>query len=597
MATQVTAQDHLRQRLRFHLDRIYKGRDNQKLIETIVERVLRMRKEAAHAQRNLWSEKDAVLITYGDSLKRDGEMPLQTLNTFLQRHLKGVFSGVHILPFYPYSSDDGFSVIDYKAVNPALGNWSQIREIGAEFKLMGDLVINHVSAQSQWFQDYLADKPPYNEFFIEMDPATDVSKVVRPRAHPVLTPVETVKGTRHVWATFSPDQVDLNFANPEVLLTFIDIILFYIEQGVRWLRLDAVGFLWKEIGTSCIHLPETHEAIRLLRCVAEAVCPDVVIITETNVPNVENLSYFGNRNEAHAIYNFSLPPLLVNALLRGRASHLKQWMMSMPPSLPGCTFFNFVASHDGIGLRPAEGLLSNSEINGLLRTLRSFGAEISMRTGPDGKEKPYEINVSLFDALKGTMSKARDGMQVERFLCAQRILMTLEGIPGVYIHSLLATPNDRQGYAMSGVKRHINRHKWNLDVLEKHLQDPNTDQARVFNEMIRVLKIRGSQPAFHPNATQFTLHFRNALFGFWRQSLNREQHIFVVNNLTDKPQTVQLSSLNLTSTYEWYDLLSDKPVEELSGNWELEPYASIWISNRMEQIDEESFFLGGVMHG
>lgn len=597
MSKPMSPQAHLRQRLHFHLDRIYKQQDNQKLIDDIMARVLKMRKDVAVPQRSLWSESDAVLITYGDSLRREGEMPLKTLTEFLTRHLKGVFSGVHILPFYPYSSDDGFSVIDYHAVNPALGDWSHIREIGSHFKLMGDLVINHVSAQSQWFQDYLADKPPYNEFFIEMDPATDVSSVVRPRAHAVLQPVETAKGTRHVWATFSPDQIDLNFANPQVLLTFIDIVFFYIEQGVRWLRLDAVGFLWKEIGTSCIHLPETHETIRLLRCVAEAVCPDVVIITETNVPNVENLSYFGNRNEAHAIYNFSLPPLLVNALLRGRSRHLKEWMMSMPPSLPGCTFFNFVASHDGIGLRPAEGLLTQSELNGMLRTLRTFGAEISMRTGPDGSEKPYEVNVSLFDALRGTLRNPRDGMQVERFLCAQRILMTLEGIPGVYIHSLLGTPNDRQGYALSGVKRHINRHKWNLDVLEKHLADPNTDQSRVFNEMIRVLKIRSSQPAFHPNATQFTLHFRPALFGFWRQSLNREQNIFVVNNLTDKPQDLQLSSLNLTSTYDWYDLLTEKPIDDLTATIKMDPYASLWITNRRESIDEDAFYIGGVMHG
>jgi sucrose phosphorylase len=597
MPNYVSPEARLRQRLRFHLERIYKDSDPQSLIEEIMLRVHKLRPDVGLPQRHLWSESDAVLITYGDSLKRDGEMPLQTLNTFLNKYLKGVFSGVHVLPFYPYSSDDGFSVIDYEAVNPSLGDWSHIREIGSNFKLMSDLVINHVSAQSQWFQDYLADKAPYNEFFIEMDPDTDVSKVVRPRAHPVLTPVETVKGTKYVWATFSPDQVDVNFENPKVLLTFIEIVLFYLEQGVRWLRLDAVGFLWKEIGTSCIHLPETHEAIRLIRCVAEAVCPDVVIITETNVPNVENLSYFGNRNEAHAIYNFSLPPLLVNALLRGRSRHLREWLMSMPPCLPGCTYFNFVASHDGIGLRPAEGLLNQSDINGMVRALRSFGAEISMRTGPDGSEKPYEVNVSLFDALKGTLRNHRDGMQVERFLCAQRILMTLEGIPGVYIHSLLATPNDRQGYAVSGVKRHINRHKWNLDVLEKHLADPNSPQSRVFHEMIRVLKIRGSQPAFHPNAVQFTLHFRPALFGYWRQSLDREQNIFVINNITDKPQTLQLSSLNLTSIYEWYDLLTDKPIDDLAATIDLEPYESIWITNRIEHPDEEAFFLGGVMHG
>ncbi|MEO1369890.1 MAG: alpha-amylase family glycosyl hydrolase, partial [Acidobacteriota bacterium] len=373
-----------------------------------------------------WSEDDVMLITYGDSVRRPGEAPLRTLADFLAGPLEDTVSGVHILPFFPYSSDDGFSVIDYRSVDPELGDWAEIREIASRSTLMVDLVINHVSAKSDWFGQFVRGERPGVEYFITLDPETDTSSVVRPRPDSLLAPVETAAGVRHVWATFSHDQIDLDYSNPDVLFEMVDVLLFYLAQGARWVRLDAVGFLWKRIGTSCMHLPETHEAVRLLRTIAEAAEPRVVLITETNVPNAENLSYFGNCNEAHAIYNFSLPPLLLDALVQGRSKYLKAWMMSMPPAPFGCAYFNFTASHDGIGLRPAEGLLSPGDIEVLTRTMESFGGHLSMRALADGSLRPYEINISLFDALQGTVA-GPDSHQEARFLCAQTIMLGLEG--------------------------------------------------------------------------------------------------------------------------------------------------------------------------
>ena len=134
-------------------------------------------------------------------------------------------------------------------------------------------------------------------------------------------------------------------------------------------------------------LPQTHEIVKLLRLVLQNLEPNAVVITETNVPNRENLSYFGNENEARG-YNFSLPPLLVHALLTGDCQHLKTWMMSMPPARQGRTYLNFIASHDGIGVRPAEGLLSPPQLEAMLDTLRGFGGHISMRTMPNGRVNP-----------------------------------------------------------------------------------------------------------------------------------------------------------------------------------------------------------------
>lgn len=529
--------------------------------------------------RDKWSQEKILLITYGNSLESSvDEPPLRTLDRFLNSYLQNTITGVHILPFCPYSSDDGFAVIDYLAIDPALGTWEDIYHLGKNFNLMADLVINHVSSQHEWFEQFKRGEKPGCDYFIEVDPETDLSQVVRPRSSPLLAEVDTVNGKKHVWATFSHDQIDLNFANPEVLVEIVKVVLAYIKAGAKYIRLDAIGYLWKEIGTPCIHLPETHALIKVLRQIVQMVNSSVALITETNVPNRENLSYFGNRNEAHMIYNFSLPPLLLNALLQGRSDHLRTWMMSMPPSPVGCAYLNFTASHDGIGMRPTEGLLTADEYDTLLGCMQKFGGRISMRRHHDGSESPYEINISLFDAFKGTV-KGEDEWQIERFICSQTIAMAVEGIPAFYIHSLLATPNHADGVIETGHNRTINRRKWDYETLEALISDPKSPQAIVLKELSRRIQIRRRQPAFHPNATQYTLQLRPEIFGFWRQSMTREQSIFSIHNLTNEPQTVRLSDLNLVCTDDWFDLIGGTAVSEIYGALDLAPYQSMWLSN------------------
>lgn len=525
-----------------------------------------------------WSEDDVLLITYGDTIFAEGEKPLHTLSSFLKDHLLDTISGVHILPFFPYSSDDGFAVIDYTQVKPDLGDWPDIKAIAQNFDLMMDLVINHVSSQHQWLQQFKAGEAPGCHYFIEVDPSVNLSQVVRPRSSPLLAEIDTKNGKKYLWATFSHDQIDLNFANPDVLLEILQVIMLYLDCGARYLRLDAVGYVWKIIGTPCIHLRETHLLIKLMRKIIEMVNPSTVIITETNVPNRENLSYFGNRDEADMIYNFSLPPLLLEALLRGKSDHLRTWMMSMPPSPRGCTYFNFTASHDGIGLRPAEGLIQPKEIADIVKAVRKFGGKISMRTLADGTESIYEINVSLFDALKGTI-KGKDNYQIPRFLCSQTIMMALEGLPAFYIHSLLATPNNKKGIKITGHNRTINRARWNYADLQQKLADPQSKQSIVLRELSRLIRIRRQQKAFHPNAVQYTLQLRDCFFGFWRQSLDREQSLFAVHNLSNKTRKFKLKKLNLVETYKWRDLISDRPIEDIQGTWKLGPYECLWITN------------------
>ncbi|MFQ3267896.1 MAG: sucrose phosphorylase, partial [Colwellia sp.] len=400
------------------------------------------------------------------------------------------------------------------------------------------------------------------------------------RTSPLLKEVETGKGKKFVWCTFSHDQVDFDFRNPEVLKAFTSTIRQYLDMGVKIFRLDAIAFLWKVVGSTSVNLPQTHEVVRLLRTLIESAEPQAIIITETNIPNTQNLTYFGNANEAHGIYNFSLPPLLLNTLLTGNCLYLKRWLMSMPPSQDGTMYFNFIASHDGIGLRPAEGLLSEDELDNLVHTVENFGGKISWRTSANGEQKAYEMNISLYDAMQGTVN-GKDEWNFARFICAHAIMFALEGIPGIYIHSLLGTQNDYKKLENTHHNRSINRHRWQEEALAAALADNDLHHAKVLSTLKSLLNTRIKQSAFHPNATQFTLHLGLQLFGFWRQSQDRKQSIFCVSNISDQVIALPLSELNLIITDSWFELISKNEITELTQELLLTPYQTVWISNVM----------------
>lgn len=570
----------LRFRLKNHLAVIYPDEDAEKLTDGLVE-TMEFGKQLAEPRRhfNAWSEEDVVVITYGNSVVKEGEKPLVTLNRFLSERLEGLVTGVHILPFFPFCSDDGFAVINYLQVNEALGDWQDIRAIANNYRLMSDFVINHCSSKSQWFENFKKGIDPGKDYFKTADPEDDLSEVIRPRTTDLLKAVETQTGTQYVWCTFSHDQIDLDFSNPQVLLEFVRIFRFYLEQGVSIFRLDAVAFLWKVVGTSCLNLPETHEIVRLFRTLAEYYDDETVLITETNIPSRENLTYFGNSNEAHWIYNFPLPPLLLYTLVSGDCTALKSWVMSMPPAQQGTTFFNFIASHDGIGLRPVEDLLPDEEVDRLVELMLEMGGRVSWRALSGSEPRPYEINISLYDALRATWH-GEDSLGVQRFICAHAIMMSLEGVPAFYLHSLVATPSDHEKMDRLGYPRAINRHNWDFDLLQQLLDKDDSFHAQVFNGLQRLIEIRKKQPAFHPNATQFTLQLGAQLFGLWRQSLDRRQSIFSVSNISAEPQSLSLADMNLFNTEDWTDLISGAVYRNIKADIVLQPYQTLWLTNR-----------------
>ncbi|MEO1060124.1 MAG: sugar phosphorylase [Actinomycetota bacterium] len=563
-------------RVQSHLRLMYLREDVAALTARVLDTLRVPADQPLLEPTGLWDERDSVLITYGDTITAEGEAPLATLHRFVAQRLDGCCSVVHVLPLFPYSSDDGFSIVDYRVVRDDLGDWDDVSELADAPGLMIDLVLNHCSAGSAWFGQFERGEEPGRSYFVTADPDDDVTQVVRPRTLPLLRPTATPEGERLVWCTFSHDQVDLDWSNPELLCDMLGVLRRYLDVGARFLRLDAVAYVWKRPGTRCIHLPETHELVKLIRTLVDAAAPGTVLVTETNVPNRENLKYFGHGDEAHVIYNFSLPPLVLDALWTGHSRHLATWMMSMPPARDGTAYLNFLASHDGVGLRPAEGLLEPDEVDRMVDTARAAGGMVSTFDTPSGP-KAYELNLSLFDALARTHA-GPDEHHLARFTCAHAIMLAVEGIPAVYVHSLLGTPNDVEAVEDRGHHRAINRSQLRLDEVDAAL-DGGGVRAAAFRSLRHLLTERAKHSAFHPNATQFTLHLGDELFGCWRQARDRSSSVFAVSNMTAHSVVLPLSELNLTVTDTWTDLLSGAPISHESDEVVLGPYASVWIAS------------------
>jgi glycosidase len=583
-------------RIQDHLNFLYGKREAERVWTQLKDRLADFQERNPHlGEKAIQSaesltQRDAILITYGDQISAPGRSPLQTLADFLEIHLGDAISGVHLLPFYPYSSDDGFSVIDYWQVNPDFGDWEDVTRIGRNFRLMFDAVINHISRSSPWFQSFLSDVEPYTDYFIVVDPNTDLSGVVRPRALPLLTPVETPSGTQHVWTTFSDDQFDLNYANPAVLLEIIDLLLFYVERGAEIIRLDAIAYLWKEIGTSCIHLPQTHAVVKLWRAVLDAIAPGVIIITETNVPHQENISYFGDplpaggTDEAQLVYQFSLAPLVLYAFHTGDARPLTEWAANL--ELPAsATFFNFIASHDGIGIRPAEGLLSPDQMQLLVDRTLAHDGQVSYKTNPDGSKSVYELNVTLFDALNDPNHPQLD-VDVRRFLASQAIMLSLAGVPGIYVHSLFGSRNCYPCVEETGRARSINREKFRRADLEAQLTDPASIQGQVLRGYLFLLRQRAARPAFHPQAGQRVLPLHEALFALARTAPGSltgggEETVLCLVNVSSGQLVIQvdLSAWDLPQASAWQDLVQGEVYFTQDGRLALtvDGYQTLWL--------------------
>lgn len=511
-------------------------------------------------------EKDALLISYGDMLAApavpaaSSRSALMRLHDFLADWNKDAFSFVHILPFHPYTSDDGFSVVDYRKVDPRLGSWEDIQKIGTKAKLVFDFVINHGSVSSPWFKAFLRKEEPYKDWYITRPGNYDYSSVTRPRTHPLLTPFVCSDGsTVHVWTTFSADQVDYDFSNPDVLIEFMRILLEFAHKGARIIRLDAIAYLWKEDGSSCIHHPKTHAVVKLFRALIDRMQLDLLLLTETNVPHEQNISYFGDGDEAHMVYNFALPPLVLHAAISGDAGPLRRWAAGLSSLTQNFLFLNFLASHDGVGLTPAKGLIDDNDFEQTLETAKERGALVSYKAVPGGSV-PYELNCSYLSVV--SPASCRDPLERARpFLCCHAVLLALSGLPAVYFHSWVGSEHWQDGPAKLGYNRAINREKIPVDKLEAELYDNATLRHAVYTGMDTLLRFRRSEPAFAPAVAQKLLPVetdnleKSGLFVLLRGPDTSGRSVLCIQNLSAEPKPFTLSVPGL-SDYELPDTIA-----------------------------------------
>ncbi len=588
------AQERLKEKLKFlygaeRVEPVYRELERIMQVYYAHKTPLMLEWEKQFRPDERFTERDAILITYGDLLRREGELPLFTLGNLAREHLKGVFNTIHLLPFYPYSSDRGFAVIDFEEVDPQLGTWEDILNMKRDFKLMFDGVFNHISSESRWFQEFLNQNPDYVDFFSVFDTRSEISEdhlklIVRPRTSDVLTRVQTLRGPKLVWTTFSPDQIDLNFKNPRVLLKIVEILLTYVRRGADIIRLDAVTYLWEELGTTCVHLEQSHTIIKLFRDVLNVVAPHVALITETNVPHQDNVRYFSNGyDEAQMVYNFALPPLVLHAFHTGDTRKLTEWAASLEFVSPQATYFNFLDSHDGIGVMAVKDILSEAEIEALTLKVVENGGFISYKDNGDGTISPYELNVTWWNALNNDRDEEPLMTKVNRYLASRAIALVMMGVPGVYLHGLLGSRNDVEAVLEEEHPRSINRRNIKMKELEQLFQDENSCTSQVTRRLVEMIRTRIAERAFHPNSPQRILPVNSTTFTVLRTVPETGEQILAITNVTNRKQRWELAiaEAGLRHT-RWHDLLSEHSYRVENGKLQLElaPYQVVWLKNR-----------------
>ena len=567
-------------KIKSKLKNIYNFYSTNKEINSYSEEVVQIINELNKKKKKtkkIISEKTSVVICYGDSVFASNKNhQIKNFKNFYQKKLSKYFNTVHFLPFYPSSSDSGFAVKDHYKIDGKLGNWSDISKFSKKNDIMADIVINHSSARGLWFKNFLKEKKPGKDYFLTINSKFNTSKVIRPRDHKLLKKIDIFKKTQYLWRTFSPDQLDLNFKNPAVLLRFIKIMINLINHGVTIFRLDAIAYLWKESGTKCINLKQTHEIIKLFRLICGFLNVQTFLVTETNLPEHENLSYFGNKDQANWIYNFSLSPLLIHAFLFEDSSYLTKWSKKLPATHKDNSYLNFIASHDGIGMRPAEGILNQKTIKNLLSRLKKNGSKFSYRKIKNKSKRVYEANITVFNALNKSDFDKDGKFYFERYVSAHSIMVSFEGVPAIYFNSLFGTSNDEAKFVITGNNRDVNRYRWSEKNILNYLKNKKSKQSLFYQAITNLLSIRRNQKAFHPNAMRVTMNMGSKIFCFKRISIDKKQTIICMTNLSSR---VQFLSLN-KKIMNWKNLFEAKIDILPNKKFKIKPFQTIWLSNK-----------------
>jgi sucrose phosphorylase len=427
------------------------------------------------------SKNGVMLITYANSMGKN----IAQLEYVLNHIVKGAVAGVHILPFFPSSSDRGFSPLRYDIVDPEFGDWSDLARLSEKYFLMYDFMINHLSSQSSYFQDFIAkkDKSPFTTMFIRHkdfwpngEPTTEEIERIykrKPKAPNVI--VKFNNGTaERVWCSFGDDQIDLNIQS-EVTWQFIqDNLKILADHGAAFIRLDAFAYTTKKVGSTCFF--EEPEIWEILDRVKNILSPyQVEILPEVHEHYAIQLKL---AEKGYWVYDFALPMLLLHALHTGETTNLVHWLQICPRKQ-----LTTLDTHDGIGVVDVRGLLTDEQIDRTKDLLFSHGANIKRiyNTEAYGNLDIYQINCTYYSAL---------GNNNDAYTIARAVQMFAPGIPQIYYVGLLAGKNDIKLVESTKNGRDINRHSFTIEEIARETKRP------VVQKILKLMRFRNEFPAF-----------------------------------------------------------------------------------------------------
>ncbi len=603
------------------LKRVYGGD-----FEKIKEQMLSLVKRKRFSDEGSLDSSDIVLITYADSIKSedDSEKPLVVLREFLRRFLADTIKIVHILPFYPWDTDRGFSIMDYRDVDKRFGNWEDIRKLSQEFNLMFDFVLNHASINNPLVKNSLIEKhlshsdrryeryKRYKDFVItfsdeekkKVEPL--LKKVVRPRATPLLTHYVVyekkgeldavlgylekggrgdlkILGEGWVWTTFSRPrkdgkemtrQVDLNYHNPHLFLEMAKTLAFYLEKGARWIRFDAAGYLWKKLGSTCVHKKEDHLLLSVLTRLAKLFESSAITIAEVNERQSRAFEYLEEegKKEVDLVYQFTHFVLAVYSLYKEDARLYSQWLESTA-KVKGRQFVTVLGSHDGMGLKPLRDVLSEEEINKFAFSLKEKNkCLLNYSYLPGGKKVLYEVCGTAWSLINGG-SNLPFSLQLKRYLAVLSLGLLVKGVPALYINSVFGSENY---YPPSGLDeaRTLNRESFLKEYLFKELVNDSSHYRQVYREVVNLLRIRKQEKVFNPSFPFEVVDLLNKkVVGVILESDGKERLVSLVNISSEEQRLEKLE--DLVHVKEVYDLIGGKVVS-LSKEIVLSPYQVMW---------------------
>eukprot|EP00759_Apiculatamorpha_spiralis_P029240 PhF_6_TR31490/c0_g1_i2/m.46329/K00690/E2.4.1.7; sucrose phosphorylase len=539
------------------LKELYLDHDEGQLMaasEALAKISQRMRQREIHdGKRTIrHSTSQNILIVYPNHV----QPTLDTTNAFISKYCLYCFSHVHVLPYHPSTSYEGYAITDYVKVDDTWGGEMALTSLlqSNQVDLLADIVLNHCSSQHPWIED--VDKKDYvlsSEDVISSSSWT--STVKRARDTDLFSNIHG----RLLWTTYSPDLVDLAICkNPRVLVEIVEIMEHEVMRGASILRLDAFVYVWKKLGTNCVNVqPESSRLVSLFRKILPShvqLLPSI-----TNVTQQENYEYIREPQCADYVYLLPLSGMTLYSILSKSPLHLMRFLRDTPPAPLGKAYVPMTASHDGIGLSWLRDLLKPEELETLMKQASSTSCRLSSRCGA-----PWELNATYFEAC---------GRDVRKFILSQVLTLVVRGVPATYFASLVAGENDERGVEVTGDNRAINRGRFDMATLEGKLRQGNSTTAVALRTLVGFLRRRRfcCWGDFDVNADMVVEEEgENDVL-----AIRRGANTLCLFNFSDEERVYSNKTKSLGENSKSYDIITMNVVEHSEGVIIVHPWQSL----------------------